>query len=109
MEQRCAGSEPLRSSRRQGDFEGLFVATLLLMTGTSGTCGERAAVSSRRPRAWEACGQARRAGAPRERAQSTGFPRPSTAREEWVGAIQTGVAVGTNHQNAMMVQGGVRG
>lgn len=106
MEQRCAGSEPLRSSRRRWDIAGLFLATLLLMTLGSGTCGEREAVSSRRPRVWEAFGQARRAGAPQ--AQSTGFPCPSMACEKWVDAIWTEVAGETSHRT-MMVQGGVRG
>ena len=100
MEQRCAGPEPLRSSRRR-EYAELFKASLLLITFISGPCGEREAVSSQRPRVWEAGGQARRAGAPwgpvgrlwagwqvpcqpvraaqpvafpRERAQSTGFP-----------------------------------
>ena len=74
MEQQRAGSEPLRSSRRRRDIAGNFTAPLLLIAFASGRCGEREAVSSRRPRLWEARGQARRAGAPR--AQSTGFPQP---------------------------------
>ena len=107
MEQRRSGSEPVRSSRRRGDIAGNFTASLLLMTFASGRCGERGAVSSRRLRVWEAGGQARRAGAPQ--AQSTGFPCPSTARDEWVGALQAVSDEETVLWNAMMVQGGVRG
>ena len=107
MEQRRSGSEPLRSSRRRRNTAGNCIAPLLLMASTSGQCGEREAVSSRRPRVWEAGGQARRAGAPR--AQSTGFPCPSAARDEWVGALQAGSDEETDHWNVMMVQGGVRG
>ena len=106
MEQQRTGSEPLRSSRRRREIAGNFTASLLLIAFASGRCGEREAVSSRRPRGWEASGQARRAGA---RAQSTGFPCPSTARDEWVGALQAGSEEETDHWNAMMIQGGVRG
>ena len=107
MEQRCSGSEPLRSSRRWWNQAGLFIAPTLLIAFASERCGEREAVSSQRPRVWEASGQARRAGAPG--AQSTGFPCPSTARDEWVGAFQAGSNEETDSWNAMMVQGGVRG
>ena len=66
MGQRCVGREPLRSSRRRQVFERKFVPEplLMLVACVSGPCGERAAVSSRRPRGWKAGGQARRAGAP---------------------------------------------
>ena len=65
MEQRCAGREPLRSSRRRGEVERVSQATLLLLIAViSGPCGEREAVSSQGPRGWKARGQARRAGAP---------------------------------------------
>ena len=107
MEQRRSGSGPLGGRRRQWNFAGLFTAPMLLIAFASGPCGEREAVSSQRPRVWEACGQARRAGAPQ--AQSTGFPCPSTARDEWVGALQAGSDEETDRWNAMMVQGGVRG
>jgi hypothetical protein len=65
MEYRFAGPEPLRSSRRRGGV-GIFPAIMLLMllAIVIGPCGERGALSRRGQRGWEACGQARRAGAP---------------------------------------------
>ncbi len=103
----------LRSSRQF--FVRILIILLLMLTGGSGTCGERVAVSRRSPRGWKGCGQARRAGAPwgpvgspwagmqgpcmpvraaqsmgfpRARAQSTGFPYPSTAHEKCGNAIR---------------------
>ena len=141
MEQRCAGREPLRSSRRRGEFERVPQATLLLlMAAISGPCGEREAVSSQGPRGWKAGGQARRAGAPWgpvervwaggegaerprptpvrgaqstrfpwERAQSTGFPPPSTGRGGQVGPIPQGCSDETIRPCAKMATGGGRG
>lgn len=141
MEQRCAGREPLRSSRRRGDFERVSQASLLLMMAViSGPCGERAAVSSQGPRGWKAGGQARRAGAPWgpvervwaggegaerprptpvraaqstrvpwERAQSTGFPPPSTGRGGQAGPIPKGCNDKTIRPCAKMAAGGGRG
>jgi hypothetical protein len=61
MEERCAGREPLRSSRRPGEFERVSQASLLLLIAVvSGPCGGRAADSSHRPRGWKAGGQAGR-------------------------------------------------
>jgi hypothetical protein len=58
----CTKREPQRSARR-GPAVGRGLMLLMLIKG-SRKCGERAAVSSQGPRALEACGQARRAGAP---------------------------------------------
>lgn len=113
MEYQDRACAPLRSSRQF--FVRILIILLLLLTGGSGTCGERVAVSRRSPRVWKGCGQARRAGAPwgpvgspwagmqgscmpvraaqsmgfpRARAQSTGFPCPSTAHENCGNAVR---------------------
>ena len=62
MRIQCTKREPQRSARR-GPATGCNLKLLMLLEG-SRKCGEREAVSSQRPRVWEACGQAPRAGAP---------------------------------------------
>ena len=62
MRNQCTKREPQRSARR-GPAKCLDMMLLMLLEG-SRKCGEREAVSSQRPRLWDACGQARRAGAP---------------------------------------------
>ena len=62
MRNDCTKREPQRSARR-GSATGRDLMLLMLFEG-SRKCGEREAVSSQRPRLWDACGQARRAGAP---------------------------------------------
>ena len=62
MRNDCTKREPQRSARR-GSATGRDLMLLMLIE-SSRKCGERAAVSSQGPRALEACGQARRAGAP---------------------------------------------
>ena len=67
MRNECTKREPQRSARR-GPVAGrglmLMLMLLLILIEGSRKCGEREAVSSQGPRVLEACGQARRAGAP---------------------------------------------
>ena len=86
MRNHCTKREPQRSARR-GPAKCLDMRLLMLLEG-SRKCGEREAVSSQRPRLWDACGQARRAGAPWgpvERVWAGGEgaerPRPTPVRE----------------------------